>query len=1301
MSELSQMNVRNVHMPVREDRHSGERFVAVRPATVEAPSAVVTTPSTPEPTPRWADSSVEATPVDRAALLIGTSTYDHDAYEELPSALAGIRKMQHVLERPDVGMMDTCAVIGDATKAQMMRGIEAFLEQRGADDTLLVYVSGYAAVSERDGRLYLLTKDSDPSDLAHTAVPAEFLCGQLQECRATSKVVLLDHYGTATSDIDSAPALPEPAGVYVITGSEYLRPAPSSTSPFTTAIVEGLNTGRVKSGLGPWVTADDLAGYLGAATSTLAANGSHVIARSTVRALSLLSGPGATSGEGSLSSTVPASTRHGSAGQEDAPSWSKLAAYYRACLADAPSPVATSPRGDTDGYAAIGSGAEALLAGTTSTVLAPGGVDTFDWKEREFWYGYPLVTLAGGGRRHSASPVAPVTVAPLLVQRVEVTVDERGAAALRPTGPVMPHAGVLRACLDDQEAASVLTSWRPTWRSGDHEHMLVVVRQLMKRLGLSELQALDPHALDGDGVASATRTGAHNAAGVLYTDSTRAASVNVSVELATLVEDPDRISGTALEQVGGMATPARQADAPPQVVVTPDELTETQETVLESAMTRPLTVATAPPGTGKDALIVDAVSTAVASGQKVLVVAPDEQSITGVVDRCAELAPGMLIRTGDAHARAEEKQVLRHLLRTSRDRADDRTRGRSRTALAGELTTVRNELTTWRERLADHVGLETALRKSGAARAAAAERLGFDVAVLASAWAGDNTALADWIDGASALSSARVGHAWRRTRTVATYMRAVTAAGGDSDVDVAAARRALAEPEAFESLVLFARAELRVREDRRQVENVSDDQLDDAGRELVAKCRRVSAELIDVTVQEKVDQAVQRIEDRRRALEPGGRDRPTSQRELMRHLGGWAVTVDEARQLAMEPGAFDLVVIDDAHETSVAAMLPLLFRAARALVIGDPARRGHEITVTDHRHRRAREQADVSARWLAEHRLNQQTDSAFEATAARVDDVALLDEHAGSHPRIARMFDEAHYGDRLTVLTDVASLRRAHDPETGQSTLLLWEDVHGTPERGPNGGSWRNQAEVDRVVWTVNELCDQLPPDATIAVMTPFRAQAEELRSLFRFGPVVVGSPGEVRPDACDAIIVSLVVNADTPDQTVRWVESRTALWNASLAGARAHVVGVGDHSFWANRPGLPGTLAKGCSVRSFHVHPVPPERPEVPETADGLADLMVERLSDAGHSRVERDALLDGYRCDVLVETADGAVAVLLDRGVAPGGDAARHLRLMLRRRRVLNGVRAENGTARVSRVLRVPAWRVRSATPIPGLTD
>ncbi|OSC44918.1 hypothetical protein B5181_43235, partial [Streptomyces sp. 4F] len=48
-----------------------------------------------------------------------------------------------------------------------------------------------------------------------------------------------------------------------------------------------------------------------------------------------------------------------------------------------------------------------------------------------------------------------------------------------------------------------------------------------------------------------------------------------------------------------------------------------------------------------------------------------------------------------------------------------------------------------------------------------------------------------------------------------------------------------------------------------------------------------------------------------------------SQKNLMTHIKGWAVSTHSVRQLELTPKLFDLVVIDEASQCSIPSVLPL------------------------------------------------------------------------------------------------------------------------------------------------------------------------------------------------------------------------------------------------------------------------------------------------------------------------------------------------------------------------------------------
>lgn len=108
---------------------------------------------------------------DRFAMLVGVSTYDSDAYRDLPPVRADLHYMRAVLENTEIGMYNDCAMVAEPTRAEMLHAVETFLDARQPSETALLYFSGHGEFCEDDNQLYFLTRDTDPDDLPGTAVP--------------------------------------------------------------------------------------------------------------------------------------------------------------------------------------------------------------------------------------------------------------------------------------------------------------------------------------------------------------------------------------------------------------------------------------------------------------------------------------------------------------------------------------------------------------------------------------------------------------------------------------------------------------------------------------------------------------------------------------------------------------------------------------------------------------------------------------------------------------------------------------------------------------------------------------------------------------------------------------------------------------------------------------------------------------------------------------------------------------------------------------------------------------------------
>ncbi|CAL9424473.1 caspase, EACC1-associated type [Streptomyces sp. enrichment culture] len=1284
---------------------------------------------------------------DRHALLIGVSTYDSEAYAELPAVRADLHYMRAVLENTEIGMYNECAMAAEPTRAEMFHAVETFLEARQPSETALLYFSGHGEYCEQDGQLYFLTRDTDPADLPGTAVPAEFLERMLQSCRAASKVVLLDccssgsvvqgwtaKGSSAEPDRPAASTLLRPTGVYFITASDALQAAsamapPGSglgTSRFTGEIVEGLRNGRIKEG--GWITPDDLFDYLTAqmarngvpeeqrpTKSTIRATRSLPFARSVARPVRLPAPPHDAGDAARRSPALLKARELAEADERDGVDAQRLLRYYADCLT---AQAAAGMRPDRDSgldekYFLLAQGEETIQSGRGPHIVAPrslprprdgrAGSGTEAGARQEYWYGYPAITLPArdGGRGRRAT----VELAPLLVQPMELAPDENGRDVLRPSGVPSLHSGVVSEFLDADDAADLVAHWQPAWQEGNDAQMLRAIRELLQKLGLTELEPLDPSALSRRTVMQALRPGAHNAAVLLVPSGAEATATQALVDnLLQISTRTEQIPGTALGALlGGGAgqVPATTATAEePVPPVTPGPCNESQEQVISSAMTQPLTVATGPPGTGKSEVVTAVVTTCVAAGQSVLVASTNNEAVNVVAERCDDIAPGLLMRTGNAEALEREAAKLERLLA---EPVEAPRRGSA--TVGGELRNTRGAAQRLRTEAAQRVGEETRLLELLRDREERATGLGLPLPLLERAWASDTDGPAPldrWADRARRTAGARwwqLGE-WRRGRALAALVAAVAEhPEGSGPAWPAWAASRPVPSELLESLAGIVSVEREVRELFRRHGEWDEDGLKASRAATAEALSGLSAELSRALSAETLDRATGLMNQRLQALRRrSGYQR--SQKNLMTQIKGWAVSTHSVRQLELAPKLFDLVVIDEASQCSIPSVLPLLFRARRALIIGDPMQLGHIPGVSPQQERQARTRAGLSAAQLEHRRLAYHAYSSYHAAEQHGDGTLLLDEHYRCHPRIADIVNGHCYGGRLRVLTDVRRQVPGHDPvgAADPAPVLGWVDVpSGESARGGDGRSWRNTAEAEAVRRVVDGLLAGLAPDATVGVVTPFRAQKETLARMWRDDDRVrVGTVHTFQGGQRDVMVLSPVAAPNTPPRTTHWVASQVNLWNVAVTRAKSQLITVGGLAFWQEQSGLPALLAArsaplGAGGDGTTAESGPPG--PVTEAREDLADRLQQYFTGRGITDLERASLVGGHPVDLVFTDAGANTAVLIDPGPRPGEDPARHLRLLHARGDLLTGLPSGGRGAKacpVSRTVRVPAWRI-----------
>ncbi|MFC0032837.1 AAA domain-containing protein [Micromonospora chaiyaphumensis] len=289
---------------------------------------------------------------------------------------------------------------------------------------------------------------------------------------------------------------------------------------------------------------------------------------------------------------------------------------------------------------------------------------------------------------------------------------------------------------------------------------------------------------------------------------------------------------------------------------------------------------------------------------------------------------------------------------------------------------------------------------------------------------------------------------------------------------------------------------------------------------------------------------------------------------LVRALPLWVGTVTDVEDL-LPPvaGMFDLVVLDEAAHIDQLRAAPVLARARRALVAGDPRQLRFVSFVAD---------VDVAAT-LHRHgldrfgdRLDVRRSSAFDVAAGAAP-VTWLGEHHRSVPHLIQFSARRFYGDRLELVT--------RHPRNERADVIDVLTVAGsTVVEGVN------EAEVAAALDLVRRLAGH-PPAGGIAVVSPFRAQADALEAALlaafdvdeieRLG-LRSGTVHAFQGSEADVVIASLgLVDGDPPSRH-RFV-AEPNLFNVLVTRARARLAVVtslrspeglvGDYLAYAGRP--------------------------------------------------------------------------------------------------------------------------------------
>ena len=288
----------------------------------------------------------------------------------------------------------------------------------------------------------------------------------------------------------------------------------------------------------------------------------------------------------------------------------------------------------------------------------------------------------------------------------------------------------------------------------------------------------------------------------------------------------------------------------------------------------------------------------------------------------------------------------------------------------------------------------------------------------------------------------------------------------------------------------------------------------------------------------------------------------------------WIVTGQSTQSIPLEPGMFDLVVIDEATQCTLTNLLPLLYRAKRVAVIGDR----HQlqpipnISVAQEEALFAKHELAEIDHWLY-HNDNDVYRAGINCLPGLEGDVHSLVEHYRSNPLIIGFSNRHIYRQAL-------ELRRPLEERTGADYPpgVYLRHVSGHAQR--RSTSWVNEPEAEAVVEIVTDLLRE-PFISDVGIVTPFRPQANLINDLLenrRISGAKAAAVDAFQGGERDAMVFSPVMARGMRPGTVAWASQENRV-NVAVTRAREVLVVVADTDFCRAQDGIIKDLVNHCAL--------------------------------------------------------------------------------------------------------------------------
>ncbi|UTW66034.1 AAA family ATPase [bacterium SCSIO 12643] len=266
----------------------------------------------------------------------------------------------------------------------------------------------------------------------------------------------------------------------------------------------------------------------------------------------------------------------------------------------------------------------------------------------------------------------------------------------------------------------------------------------------------------------------------------------------------------------------------------------------------------------------------------------------------------------------------------------------------------------------------------------------------------------------------------------------------------------------------------------------------------------------------------------------------------------WLTSLTEVKNvLPFEKELFDVVIIDEATQCDIASCLPMIQRAKRVVIAGDPNQLRHVSFLSRGMQELYKEKYRLQN--FDSSMLNYRDKSILDLVMSSLnsgDQVAMLDEHFRSKSSIIHFSNKHFYDDGLKVMT-------SRPDEREESLVIVQCNGHRTKD-GVNREEIKQLLE-DVVVLIQSEKDIDTDQCTTIGILSPFRSQVEAIEGGLHGRVSIeeiekhklrIGTAYSFQGDERDVMFLSFVVDPNSHHSALIHI-NKEDVFNVAITRAR------------------------------------------------------------------------------------------------------------------------------------------------------